>query len=209
VPEVVFRAVLPLLWVWLIGGLAANRYWVRRRIGRDPIVVRPLRGAHGASGYLESLLSVCALIATADVVLNAVSPRWAAERIGIDLLRSSRAVGFAGLGLLGFGVLVASLAVRQMGASWRVGIDRQAPGALVASRFYARVRHPIYSGVLLATAGLAGVTGDALAVVVAVAAVVALPVQARLEEEFLLSRHPDSYPEYLRRTGRFWPALGR
>jgi hypothetical protein len=55
----------------------------------------------------------------------------------------SRVVGFAGLVLLGFGVLVASLAVRQMGASWRVGIDRQAPGALVASGLYARVRHPI------------------------------------------------------------------
>ncbi len=111
-----------------------------------------------------------------------------------------------GLALLAAGVLLTSVAVLQMGVSWRVGIDRQAPGSLVTSGLYARVRHPIYSGMLLATAGLAGVTADLLSVTVAAIAFASLPVQARLEEEFLLARHPDEYPEYLRRTGRFWPS---
>ena len=78
----------------------------------------------------------------------------------------------------------------------------------MSSGLYARVRHPIYTGMLLATAGLACLTADLLSAAVAVAAFVSLPVQARLEEEFLLSRHPDVYPDYLARTGRFWPAGG-
>jgi protein-S-isoprenylcysteine O-methyltransferase Ste14 len=67
------------------------------------------------------------------------------------------------------------------------------------------MRHPIYTGMLLATTGLAATTGDAIAVSVAVGCGVALPIQARLEEQFLLSRHGDEYRAYLERTGRFLP----
>jgi protein-S-isoprenylcysteine O-methyltransferase Ste14 len=58
---------------------------------------------------------------------------------------------------------------------------------------------------LLATAGVAGLTADALSIGVAAAVWAILPVQARLEEAFLLTRHPREYPAYLRQTGRFWP----
>jgi protein-S-isoprenylcysteine O-methyltransferase Ste14 len=207
-PDWIFRVVLPLLWIWLIAGLSLNRFLVGRRIGRDPIVIQPTQPARSANAFLEKSLLVCGLLATLDVLWNALSPRTAADRIGIALLRESRAVGLAGLGLLAAGVAVASMAVRQMGVSWRMGIDRQGPGALVSTGLFGRVRHPIYTGSLLATAGLAAVTADMLSLAVAVSAFVGLPVQARLEEEFLSSRYPDQYPDYLRRTGRFWPRRG-
>jgi protein-S-isoprenylcysteine O-methyltransferase Ste14 len=204
-PDWVFRVVLPALWVWMIAGLSRKRVLVRRRIGRDPIVIRPTQRARSASAYLERALSVSTLLATIDMIWNALSRRSAAETIGIALLKDSRVAGVVGIGLLAAGALVSSMAVRQMGTSWRVGIDREGPGELVSSGLYGRVRHPIYTGVLLATGGLACVTADALSLAVAAVTFVALPIQARLEEEFLLSRHPEEYPDYLRRTGRFWP----
>jgi protein-S-isoprenylcysteine O-methyltransferase Ste14 len=94
-----------------------------------------------------------------------------------------------------------------MGTSWRVGIDDQDPGPLVSRGLFARVRHPIYGGLLLATAGVAALTADALSIVVVGAAWTSLPIQARLEEAALASRHPDDYPGYRARTGRFWPRL--
>lgn len=55
---------------------------------------------------------------------------------------------------------------------------------------------------------MVGVSGDLISIAVAGAAWVGIPVQARLEEEFLLSIHGDEYRIYLARTGRFWPTGG-
>jgi protein-S-isoprenylcysteine O-methyltransferase Ste14 len=48
-------------------------------------------------------------------------------------------------------------------------------------------------------------TADLLSVAVAAAALVGIPVQARLEEEYLESLYGDEYARYLARTRRFWP----
>lgn len=207
VPDLVFRLILPLFWLWLIVVVAANRWRVMRQLGRDPVVLRPWHKAESPTKYLERALSIAAIALTLDVVLNAISPEVVADGLGIGVLRSSRTIGYLGLALLTGGVLFAVMAVRQMGASWRIGIDYQTAGPLVSKGVFARVRHPIYAGMLLATAGIAAVTADALSLAVAAAASVGLPVQARLEEAFLSSRYPEEYPVYAERTGRFWPKI--
>jgi len=204
----VFQIVLPLFWLWLIVGVGANRWCVLRQLGRDPIVIRPWRAAESPGGYLERALSICTLLFTADIVFNAISPAAVADTLAINALRASRVAGYFGLVLLTIGFLLAAIAVRQMGVSWRIGIDSEAPGTLVSRGLFSRVRHPIYAGMLLATAGMAAVTADLLSVAVAAGAWVGIPVQARLEEAFLLSRFPQEYGTYLEQTGRFWPRLG-
>lgn len=206
-PEIVFRVVLPLFWLWLIMGVAANRWQVRRQLKHDPVITRPWHKADNPTRYLERALSLCILLFTADVMLNAISPGLVADTLGIQALRTSRAVGYLGLVLLTIGLLLAAVAIRQMGASWRIGIDHQRPGPLVSRGVFSRVRHPIYGGMLLSAAGFAAVTADLLSVAIAAAVLVGLPVQARLEEAFLLSRYPREYPDYLERTRRFWPRI--
>lgn len=80
--------------------------------------------------------------------------------------------------------------------------------ALVRHGLYARVRHPIYAGMILIFVGLA-LLKPTLSVVVAcaVGAGWAL-VQARLEEIDLVSRLP-AYREYMKEVPRFIPKLGR
>jgi protein-S-isoprenylcysteine O-methyltransferase Ste14 len=85
-----------------------------------------------------------------------------------------------------------------------MGIDTSGPGALATHGLYGRIRHPIYTGMLVTTTGLAVTTADVVSFGVAVGCWIALPIQARLEEQFLLSRHGDEYRAYLARTGRFW-----
>src|SRR4029450_11991122 len=54
--------------------------------------------------------------------------------------------------LLGFtGTIVAHL---QMGDSWRIGVDSDETTPLVTVGLFCSVRNPIFSGMLLATAGL-------------------------------------------------------
>jgi protein-S-isoprenylcysteine O-methyltransferase Ste14 len=207
VEDVVFRIVLPVFWLWLVLGIAANRRLLLHKLGRDPIVIRPGQRPDTPAEYLARAFSICALLFTVDVALNAVSPAVVADTLAIEALRSSKALGGSGLALLTVGLVLTFVAVRQMGLSWRIGIDNQAPGPLVSRGLFSRIRHPIYGGMLLASAGLACVTADLLSVAVAAAAWLGLPVQARLEEAFLLSRYPDEYRNYVEQTGRFWPRV--
>jgi protein-S-isoprenylcysteine O-methyltransferase Ste14 len=58
---------------------------------------------------------------------------------------------------------------------------------------------------LLITTGMALVSADVLSIATAAAAWVGLPIQARLEEEFLVSRYGDEYRRFQAESGRFWP----
>ena len=205
--DVVFRVALPLFWLCLVVGLAGNRRRVRRQLGHDPVVAKPWLKGDTPTGYLERTFAVAALLATVDVALNALSPATVADALAIRWLRTSSIVATGGLVLLTLGLAEAAVGIHQMGSAWRVGIDHKTPGPLVSRGLFARVRHPIYGGMLLATAGLAAVTADLVSIGVAATTWVSLPVQARLEEAFLLARYPEEYPTYASMTGRFWPKM--
>lgn len=70
---------------------------------------------------------------------------------------------------------------------------------------YRYVRHPIYSGLLLAAAGRAASSGNRAAVVAFAALSALLTVKARFEEEQMMARFP-SYCDYAARTPRFVPS---
>ncbi len=114
----------------------------------------------------------------------------------------------AALALLASGLLLMMLAQRQMGASWRIGIESERT-SLVTWGLYSRVRNPIYAALLLAAAGFAALTPSAWTLLALAQAVLAIGLQARLEEEHLLRVHGEEYCAYAERVGRFWPGIGR
>ena len=201
----ILQLVLPLYSAWVIAALLAHRRRVAKQIGRNPVVIKPFTNRELPHRYLELVLLIGAVAAIADIGLNALAMDWVSAHLAIPLLRASEVPRWIGLLVLTSGLLLSSAAIRHMGESWRMGIDTEGAGALATRGLYARVRHPIYSGMLLATIGLAATVADVIAVAVAVGCWVALPIQARLEEQFLLSRHGDEYRAYMQRTGRFWP----
>ena len=79
-------------------------------------------------------------------------------------------------------------------------------GRLVESGIYARLRHPIYAGLILGSLGWSALTGSPAALVVALVLAGFLDAKARLEEAWLLDRYPD-YAAYRLRTRRFLPGL--
>jgi protein-S-isoprenylcysteine O-methyltransferase Ste14 len=202
VPDAIFRFVLPLYGALGLLGLGLRRAAIRRTTGVDPIVARPLRGDTLAA-HLERAFAAGFLTLNADIVLNAVAPQFAADRLAVPLLRESVIVGWVGLAVMTAGLLLGGAAIWGMGASWRVGVDRDHPGPLVTTGLYAHMRHPIYTGVLLLACGAAAVTADLLSIAVAVASLIGLPVQARLEEDFLTAQYGAAYTEYAQRTRRF------
>jgi protein-S-isoprenylcysteine O-methyltransferase Ste14 len=113
------------------------------------------------------------------------------------------AVKIVGAAMVLAGLLIYAAAVRRLADSWRLGIDRTAPGALVTSGTYSWSRNPIYLALDLQVVGAFFVLGTLIALLAALAAVALLHDQVRREERFLAGRYGDAYRRYRRRVGRY------
>ena len=111
-----------------------------------------------------------------------------------------------GLALFAAGLGLAVWARLYIGNNWGTPMSQKADPELVTSGPYARIRHPIYSGIILA------MIGSALALNVYWLIAVAIPAayfifSATREERYLAGRFPDSYPQYKRSTKMLIPFL--
>lgn len=110
------------------------------------------------------------------------------------------------LGLLLFaaGLGFAVWARRHIGRNWGTPMMQKDDPELVTSGPYRYVRHPIYSGILLAGVGTAFGLGWEWLVVTAVAGAYFI-YSATVEERFMTERFPDSYPAYRASTRMLVP----
>jgi protein-S-isoprenylcysteine O-methyltransferase Ste14 len=202
--ELVFRVVLPAYLATGLVALGLVRRAVSRRTEREPVRVRLFSRGDTTAGFAESVLVISVLSMGLDVLGRALWPRVSEDWLTVPLLREASLVRWSGLAVMSLGLALYFAGLLRLGASWRIGIDREQPGALVTSGLFARIRHPLYGGILLATLGMAVLAADVVSFAAMAAAWTAVPIQARLEEEFLASLYPE-YAQYRARTGRFVP----
>jgi len=112
----------------------------------------------------------------------------------------------AAVGLLLFvlGLGFAIWARVHIGRNWGTPMTRKDEPELVASGPYRFVRHPIYSGILVAGIGTAVALSWFWLAVVALAAVYFI-YSATVEERYLTEQLPDTYPAYRRSTKMLVP----
>ncbi|MGO0577696.1 methyltransferase family protein [Ornithinimicrobium panacihumi] len=118
----------------------------------------------------------------------------------------------AGVGLLLVVVAIAVVlrAQSDMGTSWRVGVDHHESNTLVTTGLFARVRNPVFTGMVMALVGFTLIVPTPLTALALVVLILGVQIQVRaVEEPYLLANHPAAYPAYAARTGRFLPGLGR
>ena len=77
---------------------------------------------------------------------------------------------------------------------------------LVTSGVFKRMRHPVYAGLLLLAYGIGLGSGPTPQLFFAIALHLVLSKKAALEETLLAEKFPE-YPEYVARTGRFFPKV--
>lgn len=77
---------------------------------------------------------------------------------------------------------------------------------LVTDGVFRRMRHPVYTGLLLMGYGIGIASGPVPQLFFAIALHVVLRYKAELEEKFLSEKFPE-YPKYVARTGRFFPKV--
>jgi protein-S-isoprenylcysteine O-methyltransferase Ste14 len=113
---------------------------------------------------------------------------------------AARALGIA---LACGGVLLILAAQLQMGASWRVGIDRGARPGLVTRGLFAWSRNPIYVGLFAGLSAFVLLLPTWPTLAIALLAGAAIRAQVGREEEFLLGAYGADYAEYRARVPRF------
>jgi len=115
--------------------------------------------------------------------------------------------------LLGIGIALVGLAVIGLAVLTHFQVNRglvdvspepNANNRLVETGLYARIRHPIYTGVMLAAVGAALAHGHVVALGVAAAICAFFAYKSTFEERWLMQVYP-AYAGYRRRAGRFWP----
>jgi protein-S-isoprenylcysteine O-methyltransferase Ste14 len=111
-----------------------------------------------------------------------------------------------GLGLFALGLGFAIWARIHIGRNWGSPMSQKNEPELVTSGPYRLVRHPIYSGILVAGIGTAVALGWLLLTAVILAGIYFL-YSASVEERYLAEHFPDDYPEYKRSTKMLLPFI--
>lgn len=116
----------------------------------------------------------------------------------------ARAGRLLGLPLIGGGLAVFGVAFRDLGPNLTALPKPKDDSQLVRDGLYARVRHPIYAGLLLFAYGVALGTGSTTRLALAAALHALLSAKADREETWLLARYPD-YAAYRRDVPKLFP----
>jgi protein-S-isoprenylcysteine O-methyltransferase Ste14 len=109
-----------------------------------------------------------------------------------------------GLCLFVLGLGLAIWARVHIGRSWGLPMSQQDAPELVTSGPYRWIRHPIYSGILVAGVGTAAALGWRWLVAVGLAGVYFV-YSAIIEERYLTAELPDVYPSYKQGTKMLVP----
>lgn len=178
------------------------RTWVQwRRTGDTGLRLHTEPGTIQWWAKLAFIAALIAGVAAPVAGLAGVDP--------IDVLDAAP-LRFAGVVLAVSGIALTVAAQWQMGASWRIGVDRSERTGLVTSGVFRKVRNPIFSAMLVTAIGLALMVGNVAAIVGLAALIAALELQVRaVEEPYLTATHGAEYRAYARSAGRFVPGLGR
>jgi protein-S-isoprenylcysteine O-methyltransferase Ste14 len=119
---------------------------------------------------------------------------------------SSPVLGAIGSVLIATGLAVAIWARLTMGRNWGMPMTQKLEPELVTSGPFRFVRHPIYSGLLLALLGT-GLAVNLIDVLVAIVLVGFILYITSVEERNLTAAFPTQYPAYRARTKRLIPFL--
>jgi protein-S-isoprenylcysteine O-methyltransferase Ste14 len=184
-----YRSIIAGLWLLFIA------YWGLAAVGAK-------RSATKRSWRWEIGLRLIVIV----LIVGLLQSRSLRQLLG-EIQRSashSASIGWTGAALcvLGFGLAIN--ARRHLGRNWGMPMSRKEEPQLVTSGPYALIRHPIYTGLMLATLGSA----MGVSVLWALLLVLIGPYfiySARREETIMLQLFPEQYAAYMARTGMLAP----
>lgn len=180
------------LWVvlWL--------YWL--------VSARKLKAVKKRESLQERLEHMVPLVAAYFLLFSTRVPLgWLNERF----VRDAQAIGWTGVFLTAAGVAFAIWARWRLGENWSSSVTLKTDHELIRSGPYRFVRHPIYTGMLLAMAGTALAVGEVRGIFSFLITLAAFYRKARREERFLLQEFGERFKAHAQQTGMFLPRFSQ
>ena len=117
------------------------------------------------------------------------------------------ALWIAGLIITALGVAMAIYARLSLGSNWSGMVTLKAGHELIRNGLYSRIRHPIYTGILIAMLGTAMIRSHLRGWIGLGIVLASFYVKARREERFLQQEFGEAFDAHMRQTGMFLPKL--
>jgi protein-S-isoprenylcysteine O-methyltransferase Ste14 len=180
------------LWInllWLVFGL----YWI--------ISAFKLKKTKRRESWSQRFRYVLPLVAAFYLFQPRAHYGW----LGARFVPESDVAGWVGVALTAAGVAIAIWARWHLGANWSGVVTLKEGHELIRSGPYRNIRHPIYTGILLAFLGTAVALGEVRGLLAVAIAWLSFYTKARREESFLTQEFGSSFVEHTKRTGMFLP----
>jgi len=181
-------------WLWAAVGL----YWIlsARAAARNP--------SESGEPRAHRVLRLLILAMTFVLLL---SPSLPVGPLARPFVPDHSAIQDLGVALAGLGISLMIWARRHLGHYWSDKVEIKANHQLISTGPYARLRHPIYTGMLLGIAGTALAVGEWRGLAAFVLLLTNYVIKASKEERILRQKFGPAFQEYERRTGFLIPRL--
>lgn len=178
--------------IWLILGLVwlVGLAFTKRTVRAQTLGTRVL--------YLALILLGFSLLGFGRLSVGWLGLRWLPPGQGWEI---------TGLAFTAAGCLFAIWARITLGGNWSGRATVKAGHELIVSGPYAVARHPIYTGLLLASVGTAMAFGEARCLLGLAVLLLAFAVKISQEERLMLETFPEAYPVYRRRVKALIPGV--
>jgi protein-S-isoprenylcysteine O-methyltransferase Ste14 len=184
----IYKYLFPAMW------LSYMAYW--KVMSRN---VKETERRESAPSRIARMISL--VCAATLLLLPSVPLRWLNERF----LPLSAMCFWSGAAVTAGGLLFSVWARRHLGTNWSQAVTVKEGHELITSGPYALVRHPIYTGLLLAFVGCAVARGEWRGLLAAALVFDALWRKLRLEEKWMREQFGESYAAYCREVAALVP----
>ena len=183
----------PQQWInalWILFGL----YWLVSALNRKKTKRRETWG--------QRFLYTLPLVAAAELL---VRPEAHYGWLGARFVPANPPMQWTGVILTAAGVGVAFWARWHLGANWSGVVTLKEGHELIRTGPYRNIRHPIYTGILLAFFGTVVATGEVRGLLAVAIAWLSFYWKARREESFLSQEFGEKFTVHAKQTGMFLP----
>lgn len=189
---VIYRSLIGVFWLvfiiyWIVAALSAKRNLSGRNWGRE-------------AGLRLAIIAIFLL------ALRTPLFRHGLRAARSHIVTTDSHVAIIGVVLCALGVGLAIWARAYLGRNWGMPMSRKERPDLVTTGPYAYVRHPIYTGIILAMLGSA-IGETILWLIPLVVGSAYFIYSAKTEEKNMVQEFPDQYPAYQQRTKMLIPFL--
>jgi protein-S-isoprenylcysteine O-methyltransferase Ste14 len=175
--------------LWILAGV----YWALTAL-RAKRVVRKEQ-------YASRVLHIAVMCIAFDLLFGSAP----SGLLGARYLPNDAWIAWTGFALAAAGLAFAVWARTMLGANWSGTVAIKSGHELVRTGPYAWVRHPIYSGLLLAILGTALALGEIRGPLAFLVALLGWGIKSILEERFLIDQFDADYVRYSSEVKRLIP----